>query len=73
MERREFLATASALGATTAVAYGLIGLELPTPAAAAAAQGGTMRVQSEVRGLKDPRTYDWSQIANFSRGWLALF
>ena len=24
----------------------------------------------EVRALKDPRTYDWSQIANFSRGWL---
>jgi peptide/nickel transport system substrate-binding protein len=23
-----------------------------------------------VRALKDPRTYDWSQIANFTRGWL---
>ena len=32
--------------------------------------GGEVRIQSEVRALKDPRTYDWSQIANFSRGWL---
>jgi peptide/nickel transport system substrate-binding protein len=32
--------------------------------------GGTLRYQMEVRALKDPRTYDWSQIANFSRGWL---
>jgi peptide/nickel transport system substrate-binding protein len=32
--------------------------------------GGTLRYQTEVRPLKDPRTYDWSQIANFSRGWL---
>ena len=27
-------------------------------------------VFSKVRALKDPRTYDWSQIANFTRGWL---
>ena len=32
--------------------------------------GGTLRLQTEVRGLKDPRTFDWSQIANFARGWL---
>ena len=32
--------------------------------------GGTLRIQQEVRALKDPRTYDWSQIANFTRGWL---
>jgi peptide/nickel transport system substrate-binding protein len=29
-----------------------------------------LRIQQEVRALKDPRTYDWSPIANFSRGWL---
>ena len=29
-----------------------------------------MRIQMEVRALKDPRTFDWSQIANFARGWL---
>jgi peptide/nickel transport system substrate-binding protein len=24
----------------------------------------------ETRALKDPRVYDWSELANFSRGWL---
>lgn len=69
MSRREFLARASALGATTAGAYAMVGLT-PYPAAATPVMGGTMRIQQEVRGLKDPRTYDWSQIANFARGWL---
>ncbi len=69
VNRREFLAIASAFGATTATAYAMIGM--PTPAKAAGhKEGGTVRMQMEVRALKDPRTYDWSQIANFSRGWL---
>ncbi|SLN37305.1 Heme-binding protein A precursor [Falsiruegeria litorea R37] len=69
LNRREFLTRATGLGVTAAAAYGMIGL--PTPVAAAEAkQGGTMRIQMEVRALKDPRTYDWSQIANFSRGAL---
>ncbi len=70
VNRREFLALASAFGATTATAYAMLGLPAPARAAAHAQMGGTVRLQSEVRGLKDPRTYDWSQIANFSRGWL---
>ena len=32
--------------------------------------GGTLRIQQEVRALKDPRTFDWSQIAYFCSGWL---
>ncbi|MDF3416253.1 ABC transporter substrate-binding protein [Sulfitobacter sp. M57] len=69
VNRREFLALASAFGATTATAYAMIGM--PAPAQAAGhKEGGTVRFQMEVRALKDPRTYDWSQIANFSRGWL---
>ena len=71
--RREFLALASIFGASTATAYSMLGLVVPSTAHAAAhakQQGGTMRFQTEVRALKDPRTYDWSQIANFSRGWL---
>ncbi|WP_299146992.1 ABC transporter substrate-binding protein [uncultured Tateyamaria sp.] len=68
VSRREFLALASAFGATTATAYAMMGLSAPAQAAAHQA-GGTVRIQQEVRGLKDPRTYDWSQIANFSRGW----
>ena len=70
LSRREFLARATALGVTATAAYGLIGLNAPVEAAGHAAMGGTLRIQTEVRPLKDPRTYDWSQIANFSRGWL---
>lgn len=72
VNRREFLAIASAFGATAATAYSMIGMAAPANAAAHGnkAMGGTVRMQMEVRALKDPRTYDWSQIANFSRGWL---
>jgi peptide/nickel transport system substrate-binding protein len=70
LSRREFLTRATALGATTAAAYALIGVDAPAHAAAHAKAGGTLRIQQEVRALKDPRTYDWAQIANFTRGWL---
>ncbi|MEL6745374.1 MAG: ABC transporter substrate-binding protein, partial [Pseudomonadota bacterium] len=72
MDRREFLATASILGATTAVAYGMLGMTAPKSALADghAKTGGTLRIQQEVRAGKDPRTYDWSQLANISRGYL---
>ena len=70
VNRREFLAMASAFGATTATAYAMLGAAAPAKAASHAKMGGTVRIQQEVRALKDPRTYDWSQIANFSRGWL---
>jgi peptide/nickel transport system substrate-binding protein len=72
LSRREFLARSSALGATTVAAYSMLGLVAPSAAMAASTpkQGGTMRLQMDVRGLKDPRTYDWSEIANFTRGWL---
>jgi len=71
--RREFIAMASAFGATAAGAYAMLGVAAPGTAEAGAhakKMGGTVRVQQEVRALKDPRTYDWSQIANVSRGWL---
>lgn len=70
LNRREFLTRATGLGVTAAAAYGMIGLPTPAAAAGDAKQGGTLRIQMEVRALKDPRTYDWSQIANFSRGAL---
>ena len=68
VNRREFLAMASTFGATAATAYGMLGMAAPAQAAGQKT-GGTVRIQQEVRALKDPRTYDWSQIANFSRGW----
>ncbi|WP_420002711.1 ABC transporter substrate-binding protein [Arenibacterium sp. LLYu02] len=70
ISRREFLTRATALGVSTAAAYGMIGLNAPAKAAAHMQQGGTLRVQMDVRGLKDPRTYDWSEIGNLSRGTL---
>lgn len=72
MSRREFLAIASIFGASTTTAYTMLGMVAPSAHAAGHAkkEGGTVRYQTEVRAMKDPRTYDWSQIANFSRGWL---
>lgn len=72
MDRREFLVRSTALGVSAAAAYSLIGLN-PAQAGghrATPPMGGTLRIQMEVRALKDPRTYDWSQMANVSRGFL---
>jgi peptide/nickel transport system substrate-binding protein len=70
LSRREFLTRTTAFGVTTVAAYSLIGLDAPVQAAAHASQGGTLRVQMSVRGLKDTRTADWSEIANETRGTL---
>ncbi|MCU0908690.1 MAG: ABC transporter substrate-binding protein [Rhodobacteraceae bacterium] len=70
LSRREFLVRSTALGVSAAAAYGLIGLAAPGVARAQGTPGGTLRVSMETRGLKDPRTADWSQISNFTRGWL---
>ena len=73
INRREFLTRASALGVASATAYGLIGLAAPSAALAddmKPQMGGTLRVQMELKALKDPRLFDWSQMANFTRGWL---
>lgn len=70
MDRREFLTRASALGAGSAAAYGLLGLKAPAMAQETPTAGGTLRLDMETKGLKDPRLADWSQIANFTRGWL---
>lgn len=67
ISRREFLTRATALGVTTTAAYGMIGAK-PVEAAGHAQMGGTLRHQMEVRGLKEPRVYDWPQIANLMRG-----
>jgi peptide/nickel transport system substrate-binding protein len=69
LSRREFMARATALGVAVPAAYGMIGLSSPA-AAQEPQRGGTIRYQMEVRALKDPRTYDWTQIATFTAGWL---
>jgi peptide/nickel transport system substrate-binding protein len=73
LDRREFLTRSTALGLTATAAYGLLGLTAPEAKAASHAtpvSGGILRMEMETKGLKDPRTADWSQIANFTRGWL---
>ncbi len=70
LSRREFLTRSTALGLTATAAYGLIGLDSPVMAESHATMGGTLRMEMETKALKDPRIYDWSQLANFSRGWL---
>jgi len=70
LSRREFMARATALGVATPVAYGMLGMTAPVLAAGHAKQGGTLRMEMEVRALKDPRTYDWTQTATVTAGWL---
>jgi peptide/nickel transport system substrate-binding protein len=70
VSRREFIAIASSFGATAATAYSMLGMAAPAHAANHAKMGGVVRIQQDVRALKDPRTFDWDQIANFTSGWL---
>ena len=70
LSRREFLARTTALGVSAVAAYGLIGLDAPAALAQDATMGGTLRMNMETKALKDPRTFDWSELANFARGWL---
>lgn len=67
LDRREFLALASAFGATTATAYGLLGLSVPSVAEAAGKKGGVLKVSMFVKDIKDPRIYDWSEMGNVGR------
>lgn len=68
VDRREFLAIASLFGASTAMAYSLLGATAPSQAIAAEPQrGGVLKVLMEVKDPKDPRTADWAQIGNAER------
>lgn len=67
MNRREFLATASALGASTTAAYALAGLAVPAVAAAGEPRkGGVVRVSMQVMALEDPRLFKTSQMGNIA-------
>lgn len=70
LSRREFLVRTTALGLTASAAYGLLGLEAPAQAQDTPVMGGTLRINMETKAQKDPRTFDWSELANFARGWL---
>ncbi|MDH6232282.1 peptide/nickel transport system substrate-binding protein [Mesorhizobium soli] len=68
MDRREFLALASAFGLSTAAAYGMIGLAAPTAVAAAEPKrGGVVKVAMLVKEMKDIRCLDWGEMGNLAR------
>lgn len=71
LSRREFLTRATSLGVSAAAAYGLIGLHLPARAEDRTPEpGGTIRVEMRCIALKDPMLADWTEPADFTRGWL---
>ncbi|RWC76563.1 MAG: ABC transporter substrate-binding protein [Mesorhizobium sp.] len=72
LSRREFLALASAFGASTAVAYGLIGQPVPALAddAAQPRKGGIVRVAMQVMEMEDPRSFKVSQMGNIAMQFL---
>ncbi|MGX8013601.1 ABC transporter substrate-binding protein [Mesorhizobium sp. ORM8.1] len=71
LDRREFLAIASAFGMSTAAAYAMIGLSAPTVARAGEpVKGGVLKVATAVKGMKDPRTFDEAELGNAGRQFL---
>ncbi|MCC5965341.1 MAG: ABC transporter substrate-binding protein [Natronohydrobacter sp.] len=70
LSRREFLTRATALGVAAPAAYGLLGLAAPQAKAQTEQMGGSLRMQMDIKAQRDPRTWDWSELANVCRGWL---
>ena len=67
MNRREYLASMAAFGVSAAGAFALGGI-VPTPARAEEAKrGGTLRVAMNVKGWRDPRTFDGVEMSNIAR------
>jgi peptide/nickel transport system substrate-binding protein len=67
LNRREFLSLASILGASSLAAYGMIGAVMPGRALAQTEEpqkGGVLRIQSNVKAIQDPRTFDWHEMRN---------
>jgi peptide/nickel transport system substrate-binding protein len=73
VDRREFLRTATLLGMSAPVAYGIVGRvlgESAIPRARAQGtpkKGGIFRVGMEVQKMDDPATYSWTQMSNQTR------
>ncbi|PKQ07985.1 MAG: diguanylate cyclase, partial [Alphaproteobacteria bacterium HGW-Alphaproteobacteria-10] len=67
LDRREFLALSTALGASAAAAYGLLGEAAPVHAQEAVKKGGVLRLSMNVLAVADPRIFDWSEMSNVAR------
>ena len=64
LNRRDFLAMAGAFGMFATA---------PHQTRAQSSQikpGGTLRIQQNIFAMKDPRTFDWSELGNMTRGFL---
>ncbi len=73
MDRREFLSIASAMGASVATAYAMIGLAAPARAMAEDQQpkkGGVLKIAMLCKPIRDPRTFDWVEGSNAARQFL---
>ena len=67
MDRREFLALATSLGATPAGAWALLGAPRPAAAQETPRRGGVLRMAMTVYPVGDPRLFDWSEMGNVAR------
>ncbi|TIR60083.1 MAG: diguanylate cyclase, partial [Mesorhizobium sp.] len=70
IDRREFLALATILGASTAVAYSMLNATPPAHAEELPIKGGALRISTQVYGPKDPRVNDYPGMANVYRQFL---
>ncbi|MEM9902442.1 MAG: ABC transporter substrate-binding protein [Pseudomonadota bacterium] len=68
--RREFLALASAFGASAATAYAMLGTARPARAAGTPQMGGQVRHQLPIRELRDPRLVESNEPMSFMSGWI---
>ncbi len=72
IDRREFLRFATLMGLSVPAAYAFVGEVtgegLVAPARAAMPQGGTLRLGSRIKDIKNPHTYSWGAWdSNISR------
>src|SRR5271155_1212882 len=71
MDRREFLALASIFGASTAAAYGMIGLAAPSRALAETPKkGGVLKIAIFARNRSAPRPSEGRKRPNAPRQFL---
>ena len=65
--RREFLATATALGVTSSAALAMIGVAPVALADGHKKMGGTLNVSMIIKDVRDPRLFDWGEMGNVAR------
>lgn len=70
MDRREFVRLATLVGLSASAAYAMIGESFVAPARAQGSmpKGGSIRIGSRIKEIKDPHTYSWGSFdSNVSR------